>query len=183
MKIWVETERLILREIVESDEDALFELDSNPEVHQYLGKNPVTEIAQIKELIRFTRQQYHDFGIGRWAAIEKKSGQMIGWAGLKFRAEPMHGYANYHDVGYRLMKKYWGQGFATEAGKASVRYGFEKMGLGEIHGMAHIENKASRNALEKIGLQYVQTVELENLPCDWLTITRNEWSEKNIADS
>ena len=79
MKIFAETERLILREIAESDEEGLFRLDSNPEVHRYLGNNPVKEKSQIREVIKFIRQQYTDFGIGTWAVIEKESGNWLVW--------------------------------------------------------------------------------------------------------
>lgn len=72
MEIFIETERLILREIVAEDEIALFEVDSNPKVNTYLGNNPVKNIEQIRSIIQFIRQQYIDNGIGRWAMIEKK---------------------------------------------------------------------------------------------------------------
>jgi ribosomal-protein-alanine N-acetyltransferase len=71
MKIFAETERLILREIVPSDLDGMFELDSDPEVHQYLGNKTVSDKNQIAQTINFVRQQYTDRGIGRWAIIDK----------------------------------------------------------------------------------------------------------------
>lgn len=87
MKIFAETERLILREILPSDIDGMFELDSDPEVHKYLGNKPVTTREQISDAINFIRQQYIDNGIGRWAIIDKKTNDFIGWTGLKFVTE------------------------------------------------------------------------------------------------
>ena len=84
----IETERLLLRELWPSDDKDMFELDSNSEVHKYLGKNPVIHIEQSQELISMVRNQYQANGIGRWATIEKETGLFIGWSGLKFITEP-----------------------------------------------------------------------------------------------
>src|SRR5688572_22851664 len=129
MRIFAKTERLILREILPSDEQGLFEMDSDPEVHRYLGNNPVKDITQIREVIAHVRGQYEKYGIGRWAAIERSSGNFIGWAGLKFITEPENGHVHFHDVGYRLARKYWGKGYATESAKAALVYAFNTMKL------------------------------------------------------
>ena len=69
MKIFAETERLLLREIQLTDVAGFFELDSDPEVHRYLGSAPVQNNQQIVEAIQFIRNQYINNGIGRWAVI------------------------------------------------------------------------------------------------------------------
>ena len=75
MKFSIETERLILREMRFEDIDGLFELDSNPEVHKYLGNNCVKDIEQVKKIVTSVKQQYIENGIGRWSMIDKKSGE------------------------------------------------------------------------------------------------------------
>ena len=77
MKIFAETDRLILREILPTDIDGMYELDSDPEVHRYLGNQPVTNKDQVVEVINFIRQQYIDNGIGRWAIIDKKTNAQV----------------------------------------------------------------------------------------------------------
>ena len=74
MKFYLETGRLILREIQENDVDGLFELDSNKQVHQYLGNNPIKTKKEALENIHFIKEQYKKRGIGRFAAIEKSTG-------------------------------------------------------------------------------------------------------------
>lgn len=82
----------------------------------------------------------------------------------------------FYDVGYRLHPDYWGKGYANESAKASLKYGFEVLALEEIIGTCHEENKVSRSALEKSGLQFVEQFIYNNeLTCDWLRITREEW--------
>jgi ribosomal-protein-alanine N-acetyltransferase len=175
MNFYIETERLILREFRETDVDGFFEMDSNPAVHKYLGNNPISTIEQAKVGVANIMQQYLDNGIGRWATIEKSSGNFIGWSGLKFIREYENNRINFYDVGYRLIPKYWGKGYATESCKAALAYGFNTMQLNEIIGTANVENKASRRALEKCGLKFVEQFIWKNIHCDWLSITKKDW--------
>ena len=154
MEIFVETERLILREIIPEDRNGLFAIDSDPDVNIYLGRNPVENIEQSDDLIKFIRKQYIDNGIGRWAMIEKNTNNFIGWTGLKLVRELTNNHIDYYDLGYRLNKNYWGKGFATEAAKASLQYGFNTLDLNEIYAIADSQNVASRNVIEKVGLKY-----------------------------
>lgn len=174
MKIFAETSRLILREILPEDDNGMFDLDRDVSVHKYLGNKPIQSIAQARENIRLIRKQYLDFGIGRWAMIEKKSNDFMGWAGLKFM-DQRNGYKNYYDIGYRLIPRFWGKGFATEAAIASRDYAFKEMNLAVIYGCTHIENLTSKNILEKIGLQFVETFISDDLICNWLELKSEDW--------
>ena len=91
----LETERLILREIIPDDRNGLFAIDSDPDVNIYLGRNPVEDIEQIDDLIKFIRKQYIDNGIGRWAIIDIKTNDFIGWTGLKFVTDLTNKHKNY----------------------------------------------------------------------------------------
>lgn len=172
MEIFAETERLILREIVSTDRNGLFKIDSDPDVNTYLGRKPVENIEQIDDIIQFIRNQYIENGIGRWAMIEKSTTNFIGWTGLKFVKETTNNHCNYYDLGYRLNKKYWGKGLATEAAKASLNYGFNDLNLNEIYAMADSKNSASRNVIEKVGLKHIETFEFNETPYDWFKITK-----------
>lgn len=175
MKVLIETERLIFREIMLSDREAMFELDADPQVHQYLGKKPVKDLEQVDVLIKFIRKQYNDNGIGRWAIIEKSSGDFIGWGGFKFVTGWVNSRTRYHDLGYRLIQRYWGKGYATELAKAAVDYGFTTLNLKVIYAFADTENKASRHALEKAGLHFVENFEYEEEEHDWFEITKTDY--------
>ena len=178
MKIFVETERLILREILPADVEGLFQLDSDPEVHRYLGNKPVENKEQIIAAIEFIRQQYVGNGIGRWAIIDKESNNFIGWTGLKFVRELTNNHINYYDLGYRLIREYWGRGFATEAAKASLNYGFEKLNLSEIYALADYENIKSNHILTKIGLRFIETFDLNGIKHNWYKIEQIDWTNR-----
>jgi len=175
------TERLILRKFQPEDAEAMFELDSNPAVHTYLGNNPMQTMDQARDIIKSLLSQYEEHGIGRWAAIEKSSGKFIGWSGLKFMTDPINNRSHYYDVGYRFIPQFWGKGYATESAKAALEYGFTKMNMQEIVGTVSIENHASRRALEKCGLTFVEKFMWRDIPCDWLKITRTEWENMSAT--
>jgi ribosomal-protein-alanine N-acetyltransferase len=176
MKFYYETERLILRDLREEDLQGMYDLDSNPLVHQFLGNKPIHSIEQAEAYIGIVKKQYKDHGIGRWATIEKSSGNFIGWSGLKFITSVENNRSHFYDVGYRLMPKFWGKGYATEACEASLKYAFEILNLNEVIGTCHEENKASKHVLEKCGLSFKENYIYNNeLPCLWLSISREEY--------
>ncbi len=183
MKFHIDTERLILRELQVGDLHDWFEMDSNPEVHKYLGNQPVKNIEHIENAFLSIQQQYAENGIGRWAVIEKSSGNFVGWSGIKFMRQTVNGKIDFHEVGYRFLQKHWGKGYATESAKAAVRYGFEEMKLKEIYGITNVTNINSRKVLEKCELKFIETFvweDFDNMECNWLKIAKEEW-EKSTA--
>lgn len=176
MKYYIETERLIFRELQKGDLEAWFEMDSDPAVHEFLGNQPIKNMEQIENAFQSIQQQYAKNGIGRWATIEKSSGNFIGWSGLKFITEYENNHINFYDVGYRLNPKYWGKGYATESCIAALEFGFSTMNLNEIFGIVNEGNKASQRVLEKCGLSFVEQFIWKEIKCNWLKITREEWS-------
>ena len=176
MKIFAETDRLILRELLPEDAKGMFELDSDKKVHRYLGGNPVNSINQSIADIKFIRKQHLDTGIGRWAVIEKSTNTFIGWAGLKLITNEVNNHINYHDVGYRFIKKFWGLGYATESAMAVIKYGFDQMNLKEIIGIADVENQNSIHVLKKCGLKKLGKFDYNGRLHYWMKIETTESS-------
>jgi [ribosomal protein S5]-alanine N-acetyltransferase len=175
MTFHIETERLLLRDLRLTDLEGMFALDSDPEVHKFLGNKPVKTIDESRIILESVLKQYKERGIGRFAVIEKSSGDFVGWSGLRLNTEyNMNGFTKYYDVGYRLIKRFWGKGFATESGKASVDYAFNNMKLPEIYATTELGNQASHNALLKIGLHYVEDFyfEQEQVNLRWYKIEK-----------
>ena len=170
MDVIIETKRLLLRELVATDDQGIYELDSDPEVHRYLGNSPINSIEQARDIIAFIRQQYVTNGIGRLAIIEKETNSFIGWGGFKLITEYTNGHKDYHDLGYRLIKRYWGKGYATESSLAALDYGFKTLSLPVIYAMADLENLSSRKVLEKVGFENMETFEYDGVPHSWLKL-------------
>lgn len=182
MKVYIETERLILREIQTTDLDGMFELDSNPDVHKYLGNNPIKTKEQAEDVIKFIHQQYDNLGIGRFAAIEKSSGDFIGWSGIKLNTgekEMLNGKTDFYDIGYRFIPRYWGKGYATESALAALKYGFETMNLEQIVGAAEVENIGSNKVLQKIGLKFINEFDDDEFDtCNWYELNKEDYAKK-----
>ena len=179
MKVHIETDRLMIRDLELSDAEGMYALDSDPAVHQFLGNKPIQSMQEAIEVIKYIRKQYESNGIGRWAIIDKDTQDFIGWTGLKYE-DGLRSEFNYYDLGYRLRKKFWGKGIATESALASLQYGFEKMKLKEIGAAAHVDHLISNKILTKLGLKFVDTFEYEGAPHNWFNIERSQWEESKI---
>ncbi|WP_028979857.1 GNAT family N-acetyltransferase [Sporocytophaga myxococcoides] len=178
MKILIETERFIIREILPTDNDGMYELHSDPEVHKYLGNSTIAEKEKIIDVINFVRQQYIDTGVGRWAIIDKNTNDFIGWTGLELVTEEINKHINYYDLGYRLIKRFWGQGIATETAYASLEYAFNKLNADEVYARADCNNTGSDNVLKKVGLRFVEKFDLDGVKHNWYKIDRAEFLNK-----
>ncbi len=177
MKIHLETERCIIRDLEESDLDGMFDLDSNVNVHKFLGKNPIKTKDEALEIIKNIRGQYKDFGIGRWAIEDKATNDFIGWTGFK-REKKLRPDRVYIDIGYRLREKFWGKGIGTETALACLKYGFETLSFDEVCGCADIDHTASNAILRKIGLQYIEDFEFKGISLHWYALKKSEWKIK-----
>lgn len=178
MKIITETERLIIREILPTDVEKMFELHSDPDVHTFLGNKTVTSKEQIIDIINFVRKQYIDNGVGRWAIIDKKTNEFTGWTGLEFVTNETNNHKNYYDLGYRLIKRFWGQGIATESAFASLDYAFDKLNANEVYAMADCKNEGSNKILKKVGLKFIETFDLEGIRHNWYKVDKTEYKNK-----
>ena len=162
-----ESDRLIFREFTPDDAPGMFELNLAPEVLQFTGDAPFNSIDEARSFI-IDYTQYQDHGYGRWTVLLKDSNEYIGWCGLKYIPD-------YKDVdlGYRLLRKYWGLGLATEASKASLNYGFNQLNLNRIVGRAHVSNLASIRVLEKAGLTFEKEMDYHIGPTVQYVKTKN----------
>ncbi len=181
MTFYLETKHLILRDILPTDVNGIYELDSNPIVHEYLGKNPITKMSQAIDSIESVRNQYRERGIGRFAAIEKSSGDFIGWSGLKFNTgdkEVIGTKRDFIDIGYRLIPRYWGKGYATESSVALLDFGFKELNYDIIYGAAEIGNIASNKILRKIGLHFQEQFPFEGELINWYELKKEDYGKK-----
>ena len=174
MKIKLETERFFLREVDFCDENGMFELDSNPEVHKYLGSKPVTNIRQVRDYINNLKQQYLENGIARWAVIDKKTNEFIGWSGIKLIKESINNKTDFYEIGYRLKEKHWGKGIATETAVALIKYGFENLQTDRIYAICDIDNAGSKNVLLKSGLTLIESFDYDGVEHFWFEIAKSD---------
>ena len=149
MHIIFETPRLILRRFTKQDSTLLLQLNNNPEVVKYLHEPTLETNEQALYILSDIILPQYKKNLGRWAIHKKENKEFIGWCGLKYRAD-----LDEIDLGYRLFQHHWQKGYATEAARHTLEYGFFELQLPKITGRAHIENKASLHVLEKIGMKF-----------------------------
>jgi RimJ/RimL family protein N-acetyltransferase len=163
----IETARLRLRHFTLDDLDYLFTLYSDPEVMRFLSSR-TKEQTQASLCKHIQHWQKHDFGM--WAVIHKDSSKIIGRCGLGFLENTLE-----VELGYVLDKSYWNMGLGTEAGQATLKYGFEEIQLDRIVAIALPENIASIRVIQKVGMKYQKDAHFYNLDVVYYSITRAEW--------
>jgi ribosomal-protein-alanine N-acetyltransferase len=157
--IILETPRLLLRKKVLEDAPFFMELNADPEVTKYTGDGAFNTLEEAENIVRYVIVQYEQNGYGRWMVLNKETREPLGWCGLKFHPE-----GGETDLGYRLMQKHWGKGYATEAGLACLKYGFEQLQLTRIVGRAAADNSASVRVLKKLGMTFFEDTFLDEMP-------------------
>src|SRR5437868_4107503 len=117
----IETERLFIRKFTPEDLPRLIEMRTDPEIYKYLGGGQMQNAEALTKRMQFYIDCYDKHGFGMSAMIWKASGEMIGWSGL----QPLDGTSEI-EVGYGMIKEFWGKGIGTEAAKAWLDFGFNE---------------------------------------------------------
>ena len=149
----IETERLLLREFVPDDADALAAVISDPETMRFYPEP--RDRAGVESWIERNRQRYRDCGHGLWAMVLKSSGEVVGDCGL---ARQIVDGVDEIEIGYHLRRDLWGQGLAPEAAGACLDYGFERLGAERLIALIRPANLPSRRVAEKVGLSFWKEV-------------------------
>jgi RimJ/RimL family protein N-acetyltransferase len=177
----LQTARLQLRRFTLEDLDLLDRLHGDPQVMQYTGG--VKTRAQTEAVLRERILDYYEAhpGLGIWATIERAGGRCVGMHLLNHIRGEAH-----IQLGYMLFRDCWARGYATEMGRALLRYGYADLGLERIAGITALANTASQRVLEKAGL----TRNGERLfaaygdePLAWFERDGSDWLAENPRDS
>lgn len=143
------TERLRLRRWSDADLEPFAALNADPVVMEHFPA-PLTR-AESDELVARIESTFDDEEVGLWAVEVTATGRFTGFTGLwpaTFEAP----FTPAVEVGWRLAREHWGQGYAPEAARASIADGFERLGLDEIVSMTAVGNDRSRRVMEKLGM-------------------------------
>jgi RimJ/RimL family protein N-acetyltransferase len=154
MHVLLETEHLLLRRFTPADLDHLYALDNDPEVMRYINGGTPTPRAVIERemLPSFMRVDERHPGFGFWAALDKASGEWLGWVCLRLSPDAP-GQAL---LGYRLRRAVWGRGVATEGARALIHRAFWEWGVQRVVATTYEHNLASRRVMEKLGMRLVR---------------------------
>lgn len=162
----LETPRLILREWTESDIEPFAKINSDPEVMKFLPQKLTTEESQL--FIQKIKDHFKEYGFGVFACELRKQKKFIGYVGLSVPTF-ITDFTPCVEIGWRLAKEYWNQGYATEAATATLEYAFAKLDLHDVFSFTVPDNKASQKVMQKIGMTYIKNFQHPRLSDDsWL---------------
>jgi RimJ/RimL family protein N-acetyltransferase len=168
----IETARLRLRMFRPADLDNLAALFADPDVMKYVGDGKPIGREEAGKALDSIIQHWQRHGFGRWAVEDKTTREFVGYGGLR----SLFGMP---EVVYHLATRHWGKGFATELGKASLRYGFETHHFARIVAVARPENAASIHVMEKLGLQIEKRTSYYNVDVVQYVIAREDFQPDN----
>ena len=145
------TDRLLLRQWRPEDLDPFAALGADPEVMRYFPSTHDRERSE--EVAREFASAIDELGWGFWAVEVRHGAPFIGFVGLGEPGFEAH-FMPAVEVGWRLAREHWGQGYATEAARAAVEFGFDQLGLDEIVAMSAPANARSRRVMERLGMTH-----------------------------
>jgi RimJ/RimL family protein N-acetyltransferase len=145
------TDRLVLRQWRDEDLEPFAALNADPETMRYFPAPPSRE--QSDALAEHARRQIEEEGWGLWAVEVDGGARFIGFVGLARPSFEEH-FTPAVEVGWRLAREHWGQGYATEAGRAAVAFGLGELGLEEIVSFTSVLNEPSWRVMERLGMSH-----------------------------
>lgn len=154
------TARLLRRELTVADAAFVLELVNEPAFLEFIGDKGVRTLEQAEEHIR-TRYltHYAQHGFGLWGVVRRDTGDLIGICGLLKRD-----FLDHPDVGYALLARHTGQGFAKEALEATLAHARGPLGHTTLHALTALENPASIGLLQKFGFRFERILDLPGYP-------------------
>lgn len=144
------TERLLLRPLRDDDADAFAAMNADPEVMRHYPQ--VLNRHRSDDLLARLRRDADDRGYGMWAMELPGSAPFIGMLGLAY-ADFASPFTPCVEIGWRVVTQHWNRGYATEGARATLRHGFEALGLEEVFGWTIPANLPSRRVMEKLGMR------------------------------
>jgi len=150
MTVYIETERLILRDWSEEDSEPFARMNIDPIVMEYLPRT--LDKQDSDKLLKRFQKHFDKHGYGLFALESKEDGEFIGFVGLN-NVDIDVPFKPAVEIAWRLDSHYWGQGYATEGAQAVLRYAFEELGLKEVVSFTVHDNTRSTHVMEKIGMK------------------------------
>jgi ribosomal-protein-alanine N-acetyltransferase len=151
------------------DLDRLTEIHGDPLVMRFMGGR-TRDRAETLTRLEANIRTWQEHGFGMYALFELATGTMIGRCGLAFLDNTPE-----IEVGYMLARDYWDSGYATEAARACLEFGFRERSLARIVAIANPENHASRHVIEKLGMRFEKNARFYDSDVVYYALTREAW--------
>ncbi|MES2764431.1 MAG: GNAT family N-acetyltransferase [Bacteroidota bacterium] len=173
MKIILETERLILREMVMDDLDEFAKMYADDDVMKFIGNGSTMSREETEQSIHVMLEKYYPkYGFGLWTTVLKSTNEVLGRCGLLYWE--IEG-APETEIAYLLKRDAWGMGYGTEAARAIRDHAFKKFPAERVISLMYPDNKASENVALKNGMNFLKELEMFSTTVAMYGISREEW--------
>jgi RimJ/RimL family protein N-acetyltransferase len=147
----IHTPRLTLRHFDDDDVAQLAEINADPLVMRWIGDGSVRDLEQTVDEMERWEEEWDEEGFGLFAVELRASGELAGLTGLSvptFLPEVLPAV----EIGWRLARQFWGQGYASEAAHAAMEFALQDRGLDRLISISQVGNEASENVMRKLGM-------------------------------
>ncbi|HSY26720.1 MAG TPA: GNAT family N-acetyltransferase [Burkholderiaceae bacterium] len=172
--ITLTTQRLRLEPCNDSHLEGLFAINRDPDVMRYITGKPDTR-DDTQEMIERVKARWIEYGLSWWCFIELATGEIIGAGCIQYlgrdRANPL-------EIGWRLRKDKWHQGFASEAANCMARHAFETVGANRLCAVCDPENTNSSRVMERLGMRYQGIEHWYDLDLALYSMMRSDWDQR-----
>jgi [ribosomal protein S5]-alanine N-acetyltransferase len=176
--ITLETERLVLRPLSDTDLDALHRISNEPLVRPYLWDDEPVSMEQIEGIFSQSVREFAKKGLGLFGVRLRGEAELLGLCGFRSLEN-----TDEIELAYQLSQKWWGRGFATEAARACLHYAFEEVGLERIVAGVEPQNVASKRVIEKLGMRYAGEMVPNQPEIPYFTLSRKDYRGRNESVS
>jgi RimJ/RimL family protein N-acetyltransferase len=168
----LQTERLLLRPLVEADVDALHAFWNDPAVRRYLWDDKPVSTAKVREVVAVSEQNFQLLGAGFYAVeILLKPGELVGFCGYRCFEDSVK-----PELLYGLLPQHWGKGYVTEAAKAVLLDGFERCGMSTVIASTDTPNQRAVRVMQRLGMCFEERREYRGLDTVFYALRRVDFS-------
>jgi RimJ/RimL family protein N-acetyltransferase len=155
MEIYLKTDRMIFQEFEKNDHILIKELDSDPDVMRYISNGIPSDEKEVNRAMNIflTFNKRYNYELGYWKVLDKDTSEFMGWFHLRPLKSNLEALENI-ELGYRLKKKFWGKGYATEGSLALIEKAKDFSYIKKIWAQAMKKNTSSINVMKKVGMKF-----------------------------
>ncbi len=171
----LQTARLLLRPLAESDIEALHRFWNDPEVRRYLWDNERLSTEAVIEIVTASQLCFSELGAGFFAMeMVKNPGRLVGFCGYRcFEDTPQP------ELLYGILPEHWGEGFVTEAALEVLRHGFEECGMERVIASTDTPNQRSVRVMQRLGMFFEERREYQGLDTVFYALARSDFSSQS----
>jgi ribosomal-protein-alanine N-acetyltransferase len=158
------------------DVETIYQIWTDAGVRKFMWDDEIISYEEASAVVEKSVKYFRCKGLGLWAVLPHDEARIIGFCGYWFFHEPPQ-----LELLYGILTDQWGKGYAPEAAKAMLGFGFEELGFDEVKASADAANVASERVMQKLGMKFTARKEAEGLDTIFYSINRAEFHNNSLT--